>query len=189
VEPRDELTSAHTVEELAVLVSVSHDEGAIPDFAAELLAGVLDFAGRDVASVMVPREACCAIPSTSTVAEAEATIRDEAHTRVPVFGEGGIDDILGFIHSKDLLTISESDLDRPIPPRLVRRMLVVPRDQSLEELLLSMQSSRVHFALVTEPDESTAGIVTLDDLLEELVGDITENTGAVDRTETEPPTM
>jgi CBS domain containing-hemolysin-like protein len=61
-----------------------------------------------------------------------------------------------------------------LPPRLLRRMLVVPRERSLEDLLLAMRRSRVHFALVTEPDGSTAGIVTLDDLLEELVGDITD---------------
>ena len=176
VEPKDELGSAHTVEELAVMVAASADEGAIPSYAAELLAGVLEFGGREVASIMVPRSEIGVIPRSSTVAEAEAIVLDRGHSRVPVLGEGGLDDVLGFLHAKDLLALPPSANDRPIPPRLVRRMLVVPRERSLEDLLLAMRRSRVHFALVTEDDGATAGIVTLDDLLEELVGDITDDT-------------
>lgn len=175
VEPRDELASAHTVEELAVLVTVSHDEGAIPDLAAELLSGVLDFAGRDVDSVMVGRESVCAVPTTATLAEVETVIREQGHTRVPVMGEGGIDEIVGFVHSKDLLALPSSDLDEPIPFRMLRRTVSIERGGSLEEMLLLMQARRTHLAVVMNDDESTAGIVTLDDLLEELVGDITDD--------------
>jgi len=172
VEPRDELASAHTAEELAVLVAASREEGTIEGFAAELLSGVLDFGGREVASVMVPRELICAIGATASPSEAEAVVLDQGHSRIPVVGAGGIDDVLGFLHSKDLLRLDQALSERPLPPRLLRRMLVVPRERSLEDLLLAMRRSRVHFALVTEPDGATAGIVTLDDLLEELVGDI-----------------
>ena len=71
-----------------------------------------------------------------------------------------------------LLPLGPDDQDRPLPLRLVRRMLVVPRDRSLEDLMVSMRSARVHFAVVTDADRRTAGVVTLEDLLEELVGDI-----------------
>jgi len=174
VEPRDELASAHTVEELAVLVTVSHDEGAIPDRAAELLSGVLDFAGRDVDTVMVARGRICAVPASATLRQVETVIHDRGHTRVPVVGDHDLDDIVGFIHSKDLLALDDAELDGPIPPRLVRQTLSVPSDASLEELLVRMQTRRVHLAVITAPDDSTAGIVTLDDLLDALVGDITE---------------
>lgn len=174
VEPRDELASAHTVEELAVMVAASREEGTIQGFAAELLSGVLDFGGREVASVMVPRDEICSIVATSTPTEAEAVVLDQGHSRLPMVGAGGIDDVLGFLHAKDLLQLDRSVFERPLPPRLLRRMLVVPRERSLEDLLLAMRRSRVHFALVTEPDGRTAGIVTLDDLLEELVGEITD---------------
>jgi len=174
VEPKDELVSTHTAEELAVLVAASKEEGTIQGFAAELLTGVLDFGGREVSSVMVGRDRICTLPATATPAEAEAVVLEHGHSRFPVVGPGGIDDVLGFLHAKDLLQLPPSAADRPLPPRLLRRMLVVPRERSLEDLLLAMRRSRVHFALVTEPDGTTAGLVTLDDLLEELVGEITD---------------
>lgn len=175
VEPRDELASAHTAEELAVLVAASREEGTIHGFAADLLSGVLDFGGREVASVMVPRDRICSIPATATPADAEAVVLGQGHSRLPVVGPGGIDDVLGFLHTKDLLQLPEGAQDRPVPPRLLRRMLVVPRERTMEDLLLAMRRSRVHFALVTEPDGTTAGLVTLDDLLVELVGEITDD--------------
>jgi CBS domain containing-hemolysin-like protein len=174
VEPRDELASAHTAEELALLVAASREEGTIQGFAADLLSGVLDFGGRPVSSVMVPRDAICAIPATASPAEAEAVVLDLGHSRLPVLGAGGIDDVLGFLHAKDLLHLPSTAAHQPMPPRLLRRMLVVPRERSMEDLLLAMRRSRVHFALVTEADGTTAGLVTLDDLLEELVGEITD---------------
>ena len=174
VEPKDELATAVTVEELAVMVAASREEGTIQGFAGELLTGVLDFGGSEVASVMVTRDRIRSVPSTATPADAEAVVLDCGHSRLPVLGPGGLDDVLGFLHGKDLLQLPEAAFDRPIPPRLLRRMLVVPRERTLEDLLLAMRRSRVHFALVTEPDGTTAGIVTLDDLLQELVGDITD---------------
>jgi CBS domain containing-hemolysin-like protein len=174
VEPRDELASARTAEELAVVVATSRQEGAIEDAAADLLTGVLDFAGRTVAEVMVPRHEVCSIPRTTTVAEAEALVVERAHSRLPVTGVGGLDEVLGFLHAKDLLTLAAPAADRALPLRLVRRMLVVTTDRSLEDVMMAMRRSRVHFALVQAPDGSTAGIVTLDDLLEELVGDLVD---------------
>ncbi|HEY6531096.1 MAG TPA: hemolysin family protein [Acidimicrobiales bacterium] len=174
VEPRDELGDAHTAEELAVMVALSREEGTIEGFAGELLSGVLAFSDRQVASVMVPRDLITTMASTATPAAIEATVLSVGHSRMPVLGPGGLDDVLGFVHAKDLLQLPPSAFDRPLPPRLLRRMLVVPPERTLEDLLLAMRRSRVHFALVTDSDGNTAGIVTLDDLLEELVGDITD---------------
>lgn len=175
VEPRDELASAHTVEELAVLVIVSHDEGAIPDRAADLLSGVLDFSGRDVESVMVERQHICAVPAGSSLRRLEELIRERGHTRVPVLGEHDLDDIVGFVHAKDLLALTDEELDGPIPSRMVRQTLSVSSDASLEEVLVRMQNRRIHLAVIAAPDESTIGIVTLDDLLDSLVGEIAEH--------------
>lgn len=177
VEPRDELSDVHTVEELQMLVSASHEEGAIPDLSAELLSGVLDFAGERAGDVMVARAAICAVPADASVAAVESVVREQDHTRVLVVGDGGLDDVVGFIHSKDLLSIGADALDAALPTRLVRRTLVTTEDEPLESLLLSMQRRRIHMALVVGPDESTVGLVTLDDLLERLVGDITDEMG------------
>jgi CBS domain containing-hemolysin-like protein len=173
-EPRDELGDAHTAEELAVMVAASREEGTIEGFAGELLSGVLAFSDRQVASVMVPRDLITTVPSTATPADVEAVVLRIGHSRMPVLGPGGLDDVLGFVHAKDLLQLPSTVVDQPLPPRLVRRMLVVPPERTLEDLLLAMRRSRVHFALVADADGSTAGIVTLDDLLQELVGDITD---------------
>lgn len=171
VEPRDELTSAHTADELAIMLAESHEEGLIEEFAHDLLTGVLDFGGRDAASVMVPRDDIVSVARNATVSTVEAAVVASGHSRLCVV-DHDLDSVLGFVHSKDLLTLPASERDRPLPLRLVRRMLVVPRERSLHELMLSMRRARVHVALVIERDRSTAGLVTLEDLLEELVGDI-----------------
>jgi len=171
VEPRDELSAVHTAEELAVMLSESHDEGYIEEFAHELLTGVLDFSERDASFVMAPRDQIVTVSRSATVAEVERTMVDSGHSRVPVV-DRDIDSVIGFVHSKDLLALGSDDYDRQLPLRLVRRMLVVPCDRSLEDLLVSMRSARVHFALVVDSDRRTAGVATLEDLLEELVGDI-----------------
>lgn len=171
VEPRDELTSAHTAAELAVMLSESREEGLIEEFAHDLMAGVLDFGGRNVVSVMVPRDEIIAVSRTATVSEIEHAVVASGHSRVPVI-DTDLDSVLGFIHSKDLLVLTPEDQQKPLPLRLVRRMLVVPIDRSLEAVLLSMRRERVHFALVRDIDRATVGVVTLEDLLEELVGEI-----------------
>lgn len=178
VEPKDELSDTHSAQELAVLVSVSQEEGAIPDFSAELLSGVLDFSQRTVSSVMVERDEVAAVSVTATPRELDDAIRRLGHTRLLLVGEGGIDDFKGFVHAKDLLAVPEDQIDLPISARIVRRAINTTTVQSLEELLREMQTSRVHFAVVANPDESTAGIVTLDDLLEELLGDLTDERSA-----------
>jgi CBS domain containing-hemolysin-like protein len=175
VEPLDELSTAHTADELAVMLATSREEGAIEDFAADLLAGVLDFGDLTARDVMVPREAITFVDRHTSVAAAERAVVERGHSRLPVV-ENGLDDVRGFIHAKDLLSVPPENANRPVPMHLVRRMLVVPEERSLEDLLLTMRRSRVHFALVTAADGATAGIVTLEDLLEELVGDILDET-------------
>lgn len=174
VEPRDELSDVHTVEELQMLVSASQEEGAIPDLSAELLSGVLDFAGQRAADVMVGRDSICAVPAVATVGEIESVVRERAHTRVLVVGESGLDDVVGFVHSKDLLSVGADGVDERLPQRLIRRSLVTTEEEPLESLLLSMQRRRTHVAVVVGDDDSTVGLVTLDDLLEQLVGEITD---------------
>jgi CBS domain containing-hemolysin-like protein len=168
--PTGDAREGHTAEELAVMLAASRDEGLIEDFAHDLLAGVLDFGDRTAGSVMVPRDDVAAITLATTVAEAEGLVVASGHSRLPVIGRD-LDDVRGFVHAKDLLVV---DTARPVPLRLLRQMLVVPPERSLEDLLLAMRRARVHVALVRDADGSTVGIVTLEDLLEALVGDIVD---------------
>jgi CBS domain containing-hemolysin-like protein len=186
VEPRDELSAVHTAEELAVMLGESREEGYIEEFAHELLTGVLDFSARDAAFVMVPRDQVVTAPRSATVAEITQIMVDSGHSRVPLV-DHDIDSVIGFVHSKDLLALGPDEIDRPLPLRLVRRMLVVPRERSLEDLLVSMRSARVHFALVVDGDRRTAGVATLEDLLEELVGDILDESDRVRAPWSMPP--
>jgi CBS domain containing-hemolysin-like protein len=174
VEPTDELPDVHTVEELQMLVSASHEEGAIPDLSAELLSGVLDFAGQTAGEIMVPGDEICAVPIGATVAEIEGVVRERAHTRVLVLDRQRPDRVVGFVHSKDLLMIDDAEIDRPLPPKMVRRNLSVGADEPLESLLLAMQRRRIHVAVIVDGDGAARGMVTLDDLLERLVRDITD---------------
>jgi CBS domain containing-hemolysin-like protein len=176
VEPQDELSMAKTAEELAVLVAESHEGGVIEDFAHDLLSGALDFGGRSATSVMVPRDDVVAVSRSDTVRAVEQVVVSTGASRLPVTGDGELDDVVGFVHSKDLLAATEAQRDRPLPVSMIRRVLVVPPDRSLEDVLLSMRWSRVHIAIVRDAAGSTVGLVTLEDLLEELVGDILDET-------------
>jgi CBS domain containing-hemolysin-like protein len=171
VEPQDERITAATAEEIQTMVNQSAEEGVISAHERRLLAGAAAFGERDAASAMIPRTEVVALPSTSTPAEFEGVVVDSGHSRIPLYGEN-IDQILGFFHAKDLLKIPAGQRDHPIARRWIRPMLVVPESLKLPPLLLSMRRERKHFALVFDEHGGTAGVVTMEDVLEELVGEI-----------------
>jgi CBS domain containing-hemolysin-like protein len=171
VEPRDELATARTVDELAALVRISRAQGLIEEDEHALLTAALVLGGRRVNTVMVPRDQIISVPRTATPAEAEQLVVEHGHSRLLVTGRD-LDDVLGFIHAKDLLTIPAGGRDRTLPLGRVRRMLVIGTDAKLEDVLVAMQRARLHFAVVEDRTGRTAGIATLEDVLEALVGDI-----------------
>jgi CBS domain containing-hemolysin-like protein len=171
VEPRDELATAASADELAAMLGASRDEGLIEDVAHQLLTGALDLGDRGITTVMVPPAEVVWLPRTATPAEAEELVVQSGHTRLLVAGDG-VDDLLGFVHAKDLLTLSGPARERPLPLGRVRRMLVLGARTSLDDALLAMQQARVHVAVVTDGNGRTLGIATLEDVIEALVGDI-----------------
>ena len=171
VEPRDELATAASADELAMMLGASRDEGLIEEVAHQLLTGALDLGDRSITTVMVPREGIVWLPRTATPPEAEALVLSSGHTRLLVAGEG-VDDVLGFVHAKDLLTLDGVARERPLPLGRVRRMLVLGSRTSLDDALLAMQQARVHLAVVADASGHTLGLATLEDVIEALVGDI-----------------
>ena len=171
IEPRDELATAASADELAVMLGASRDEGLIEEVAHQLLTGALDLGDRRITTVMVPREAVVWLPRSATPAEAEAVVVASGHTRLLVAGEE-VDDVMGFVHAKDLLALSGGARNRPLPLGRVRRMLVLGAATSLDDALLAMQRDRLHVAVVTDDEGRTMGIATLEDVIEALVGDI-----------------
>ena len=118
-----------------------------------------------------PRDRVVWLPRSATPAEAEALVVASGHTRLLVAGEQ-VDDVMGFVHAKDLLAVSEAARTRPLPLGRVRRMLVLAASTSLDDALLAMQRDRLHVAVVTDDSGRTLGIATLEDVIEALVGDI-----------------
>ena len=171
IEPQDELATSASADELAVMLGASRDEGLIEETAHMLLTGALDLSGRPIGPELVPRDEIVWLPRSATATEAEALVVSSGHTRLVVVGNS-IDDVLGFVHAKDLLRVSASDRDRPLPLRLVRQMVVVAADTSLDDALAAMQQARVHLAVVSDPDGRTVGIASLENVIEALVGDI-----------------
>lgn len=171
VEPQDERSDVHTASEIGLIISESARGGMLDRFEHRLLAGAASFGERDAGSAMVPRTELVAVPAEISSVEMERVVVASGHTRIPVY-EQDLDHILGFFHSKDLLKIPASSYEKPIPRSSIRPMLVVPESKKLHPLLLEMRRERKHVALVIEEHGGTAGVITMEDLLEELVGEI-----------------
>jgi CBS domain containing-hemolysin-like protein len=171
VEPRDELENIHSSSEIGLLISESAKGGHINKFEHRLLSGAIAFSDRDAASVMVPRTDLIGAPHTATPNDLEQLVLESGHSRFPIYVRN-LDTIIGFFHARDLLKITDEEREDPLPRRFLRKMLVVPESLKLHPLLVQMRANRQHFALVLDEHGGTAGIVTIEDLLEELVGEI-----------------
>jgi CBS domain containing-hemolysin-like protein len=171
IEQRDEISEARTGEEIADVLAVSRREGVLEEVEHRLMTGALHFPERDVASVAIPREAIVTVAAGSSPAELERRAVASGHSRIVVFGRD-LDEVLGFVHAKDLLALAPSARNRPMPVGLVRRMLVLEGHRTLQQVLLAMRRARIHAGLVVDASGRTTGLVTLEDVLGALVGDI-----------------
>lgn len=162
---------AHSAEDIATLVKTIGAGGVIQPSSSSLLTSALKFQDTLVSEVMVPRPDLIALPYDATAAEFEATVVATGHSRLPVHGES-LDDVRGFVHAKDLIAIGEGQLEQPIPANLVRSVPVVPESTPVSPVLEMMRSNAVHIAIAIDEHGGVAGLVTLEDIAEELVGDI-----------------
>lgn len=170
----DELGSTHTARELVALVEASRGEGLIDDARHGLLAGALDFGGRDTVSVMIRWDHAVTAARNASVADLAALSATSGHSRIPLVTD---DTVVGFVHAKDLLSIDDpTALASPVDRTLIRRMLVVSPDQALRDVLFAMRRAQIHVAAVRDPVVGRVGMVTLEDVLESIVGDILDET-------------
>lgn len=183
--PTDEIATPVTARELASLVDESRLEGELDDFEHALITGALELGERSVGSVMVPRHRIVSVRRRFTVREVEQVVVSSGHSRLLVLGAGGIDNVLGFVHAKDLLRLPPAAADEPVPLELVRRLLVVRADEPLEQVLVTMRRQRRHLAVVQDTVDRTVGIVALEDLLQVLVGML--SAASDERVEPPPP--
>ena len=171
-------TSGHhgppTLEELRLMVESSAAGGVLEQDEQDLLINAFDFGSRAAYQVMVPRTEAATIEHTATVRKFLDLFRATGHTRFPVLGERGVDDVKGIISAKDLL-IALGDggvtFDQPITP-LVRPAFFAPETKRVHDLLPAMQREHVRMAVLVDEYGGMAGIVTLEDLVEEIVGEL-----------------
>jgi CBS domain containing-hemolysin-like protein len=136
-----------------------------------MIASVMEFRDKDVAEIMTPRTEIIAMPTTATLFEAKETIVREGHSRIPVYGEN-IDDILGVLYAKDLLNCDERE---PFDPtEVMRKVPFVPETKRIPDLLKELREKKVHLAIVVDEYGGTAGLVTIEDIIEEIVGEISD---------------
>jgi CBS domain containing-hemolysin-like protein len=166
-----ELESSATGDELAGMLAASREEGLLDEVEHRLMTGALGFPARTVSSVMVARDDVVAVRAGTPVDAVELVAARNGHSRLPVFGRD-LDEILGYVHAKDLLALPVGARHRPLPRDIVRRMLTAPTDRTLMDLLVTMRRTRLHFAVVVDGAGRLEGIATLEDVLESLVGDI-----------------
>lgn len=171
VRPASETERVHSPEELRLLVMQSRAHGALNETDSAMLAGVFDFHEKRARDVMRPRTEITAIPLDATEADVWRVMREERYTRYPVTGES-LDDIVGVLLAKDLW-LKEPDTPFDLSA-LVRVPLYVPDTRLAERVLDDLRRTRAHMAVVLDEYGGTAGILTLEDLVEEVIGDIND---------------
>lgn len=159
-----------SVEEIRTLVEVGEEHGELEEEEKELITSIFDFGETTVREIMIPRTDMVCVPLDAPLDELIETIRQKGHSRLPVY-EKGIDNIVGILHGKDLLPQVTSDVVTPIE-KIMREPFFVPEGKMIHELLREFQKEKMHMAIVVDEYGGTAGLVTLEDVIEEIVGEI-----------------
>jgi putative hemolysin len=161
-----------TAEELKLIVERGGEQGILEAEEEQMINAVIELGDRRLHEVMVPRIAIVALPVSATLDDAIDLIVEEGHSRIPIYEES-IDGVLGIIYAKDLLPVLKVGSNaRPTVRSLLRTPLFVPESMSIDDLLHEFQRRKVHIAIVLDEYGGTAGLLTIEDLLEEIVGEI-----------------
>jgi len=182
-------TMVRSVEELQIMVQQAHDRGLIPAAEVKFIQSAMDLGHVQVREVMVPRPDVHALPAQASLEDTMKAFATTQRSRIPVY-EGSLDHILGFVHIKDLIWVL---LDRArraedhLPPtdfqlrRFLRDVLIVPESKPVSELLIEFRSRRTGLAMIVDEFGSILGLVTLEDILEQMVGEIHDEFDVVER--------
>jgi CBS domain containing-hemolysin-like protein len=182
-------TQARSTEELQVMIQQAHDRGLLPAAEVQVIQSAMEMGDVAVREVMVPRPDVHALSSTASVDEAMRMFATTQRSRIPVY-EGSLDHILGFVHIKDMIWVL---LDRsrrvedhqPVPEfsirSLLREVLIVPESKLAGELLAEFRQRRTGLAMVVDEFGSILGLVTLEDIVEQMVGEIHDEFDVIER--------
>lgn len=173
ITPKDEVTSAFTLKEVQSIVAESTKEGTVED-STGLLSGALEFSSRTAADVMTGLSDLVTLKLGASARDVEEAVQHTGYSRFIILDEDGEPD--SYVHVKDVLGIDESEYERPLSESLVRTMVNVSETEEIEDALRLMQRTGSHLARVVNDRGMSVGVLFLEDIIEELVGEIRERT-------------
>ncbi|MDJ1112985.1 hemolysin family protein [Microbacterium dauci] len=178
VEPKDEAASTFTLDEVATIVNQSRMEGVLDD-ASGAVAAVVEFTDKKAGDIAVPLAELVTLPETTTPDEIERAVARHGFSRYVIVDEDGAP--LGYVHLKDVLRAAEgadaeSNVERPIKPKRIHHMLPISESTDLEDALALMRRSSRHLAQVRDAAGETTAVLFLEDIIEELVGEVHDAT-------------
>ena len=173
VEPKEELSSARTPQELASLVRRSAEAGTLDQTTARLVTRTLNFGERTAADVMTPRTRCVVVQRDDTAADVLRLARSSGHSRFPVVDDG-LDDVIGVVHIKRAVAVPHERRGDVPAAALASEALLVPETVRLDPLLVQLRSQGLQLAVVVDEYGGTSGVVTLEDVIEEIVGEVAD---------------
>jgi CBS domain containing-hemolysin-like protein len=160
-----------TEEDIMTAITVAEEQGVIAEDEKKMLHGVIEFGDKAVREVMVPRADMVCVEASATLSDALQLLMQEKHSRMPVI-KGGADRVIGIVYLKDLLPyVRQERMDRPVQ-QVMRPPYFIPAHTKVSDLLAEFQSHQRLMAIVLGERSQTVGLVTIEDLLEEIVGDI-----------------
>lgn len=170
--PQGEHGSSYTEDEIRQLINVSQQSGHLNEEERRLINKVFEFSETTVKEAMIPRTEIVAVPETTTLEEIAAQFRHHGYSRLPVY-RGSLDDMVGVVHSKDVMSCLLNPGSYCLEEIMQKPVYVVDTAR-LEDVLRRMQREKFHFGFVVDEHGGVEGIITLEDLLEEIVGDISD---------------
>lgn len=171
IEPREELASVRSLEELDLLIRSSAAEGTLDQDALMLVTRSIRLADKTVADALVPRLAVHAMERESSIADLAALAVEIGRSRFPVY-HADLDDVIGIVHAKDVYSVPYAERSTTSLDAIMRDAFFVPESRELGSLLLELRDIGTHMAIVVDEYGGTKGIITLEDVLEEVVGEI-----------------
>jgi CBS domain containing-hemolysin-like protein len=173
VEPKSEANSVFTLDEVATIVNQSKREGVLTD-AGGTLTAAFEFTSKKVQDVAVGMSLLVTLPEDATPADVEKAVAQRGFSRYILVNDDG--EPTGYLHLKDVIDLDEDEFHEPVPPKRIRQLISISRGTDLEDALATMRRSGVHVARAFDENGATKGVLFLEDIIEELVGEVQDAT-------------
>ncbi len=169
IEPKDEVASTFTLEQVATIVETSKREGKLSDESGTL-ANAFEFTRKRAADLALPVGSVVTLPTSVTPRQLEAAVAERGHSRYPLVDASGV--LAGYLHFKDVIAAEGAALDKPVARRLVRTLIEIAGATEAEDALASMRREGSHLGTVIDEAGAVAGVLFLEDIVEELIGEV-----------------